>query len=306
MSNFKKEEPKQEVQVVVENPTPPPAEIPTVDILVARRDLPIGTIVAEGDVDVQSWPQNLVLPDFVTQSKEQMNTELYGMVVRTPFKAREPLIKTKLANPNDPSFLAASLPKGMRAVTITADAISGVAGFIYPGDKVDVLISHEVQLAKDDDELAAADPIAEILVSNVKVLAVNQKATAHGEEGPQLPSSVTLEVSQADAQKLRLAEKHGELSLSLRSIEDMDEVDTVKPTGIADLSRITPPSYFPVLYDSNSEYKPQVVDIFAGQKPEEVDVKGGMDDMLGGLGKEKTEVIIVRGVKSEVVGVDRP
>ncbi len=141
----------------------------------------------------------------------------------------------------------------------------------------------------------------------MRVLAVNQMSTATTEEKPGLPSNVSLEVSKEDAQKLRLAaEGNGTLSLSLRSLHDKDDKSMAQPTGVPDLSRITPPSYYPVLYDHQAEYTPKVVDVFG--KPTQDETEGAEEDMefeMQGMDTSK-DVTVVRGVEKETVGVNRP
>lgn len=327
--NLTKEEPKnnqplvQETKVVVK-------EVPTVDVFVARQDIPIGTEISRPMLDVQPWPKHLLLPDFVVVEGDPSNANsIEKMVARTPFQKGEVVMRSKLANPKDPSFLAASLPKSMRAVTIQADPISGVAGFVFPGDRVDILITHQVDTGnqQSDDKgktIASGEPVTEVLLTNTKVLAVNQRATMQGAEGPQMPSSFTLEVSQNDAQKLRLTELAGaRLSLALRSVKDKEDFELVRPTGKGDLSRITPPSYFPVLYDNKSSYTPTVVSgdgkvITKGeggvsttgainQTPLANLVKDGINhDVAMTSNNDKTTIAVVRGVRMEPVEVEGP
>ncbi len=290
-----------EVPKVVEKP------VPTVDIYVARQPIPIGEVLKQTMLDRQPWPEHLVLPEFIRAGKDVPKID--GMVTRTPFQAREPIIASKLANPNDPSFIAASLPKGMRAVTIATNAISGVAGFVFPGDRVDVIINHEIPSgsgARGNDE---TEKITEVLLPDIKVLAVNQKATSSGKETPAVPASVTLEVSQSDAQKLRLAERTSDLSLSLRSLHDREDIDLARPTGMGDLSRITPPAYFPVLYKKSDDYMPQTVEISgAGAFPDDSsspEMAQSVEPVLG-EGAFSSTISVVRGVDVELIEVERP
>jgi pilus assembly protein CpaB len=328
-------------------------EVPTVNVFIARQDIPIGAVVSRDTVDIQPWPKHLLLPDFVTQdqdiftaatevaakpgdkpqeapvgSKGQYNDLKKYFVARTPFQKGEVIMRSKLANPNDPSFIAANLPKGMRAVTITADPISGVAGFVFPGDRVDVLITHSVEITpsqvNDNGTVVPGrnEPITEVMLTNVKVIAVNQRATMQGAEGPQLPSSFTLEVSQTDAQKLRLTDlAQARLSVTLRSIEDKEDFELARPTGKGDLSRITPPSYFPVLYENKSSYTPTVVSgdgkivtkgtgasvspqtVIPSQTPLANLVKDGINQLSPVSTMNKKVIAVVRGVKMEPVEV---
>lgn len=238
--------------------------IETVDIIVARNDIPIGTIIDDTMLDTQPWPQHLIVPGFIIQGTPEAN--LLGMVSRAEFKAREPVVTSKLANPNDSNFLAASLPKGMRAVTMQVDAISGVAGYIFPGDKVDVLLTHNIPqlLSEDNDGTGTNTPrVAEVIVAGAKVLAVNLRGSGqdpNGNVGP--PNNVSLEISIRDAQRLRLAENNGTLSLALRSLKDEDMHTVPAPSSLTDVSLVE-------IEKSDEEVKAEeVVTIVRGVKAE--------------------------------------
>ena len=265
-------------------------EVPTVDVYVASRKIQIGEIIDQQMIDRQAWPQHLVGPGFVKAGKEV--APIVGMVARAPFEPREVLLESKLANPEDPSFIAASIPEGMRAVTISVDPVTGLAGFVYPGDRVDVLITHELLTkgqagveSDEEDEKNRRRPeekkTTEVLVSDIRVLAVNNLAVVTGEEKPRdrQPSSITLEVSQDDAQRLRLGERKGELSLALRSLYD-DKKEYARPTAEDDLTRAKPPGYFPKLFSFEDDYPEEMMQ--AKKKEEE---------------KKKAVVTVVRGVE---------
>lgn len=301
----------------VVNPVVVKEEVPVVNILVAKTDLPIGTQIKQEDLDIQPWPAHLKLDEFIPSEGEN-KVNLVGMVTRTPFKAHEPMILSRLANPNDPSFLAASLPKGMRAVTIATDAIAGVGGFVYPGDHVDVLLTHEVprsNLTEEDrrKNVKPTEQVTEVFLTDVRVLAVNQKSTSGGGEEPTVPSNVSISVSQKDAERLRLAERNGTLSLALRSLEDKNDTSRVRPVGVGDLSRITPPSYYPVLYDITTDYTPKIIDVF-GKPAEQADATEGeesdetleLSPAMFDMGSATKDITVIRGTQKETVGVDRP
>lgn len=268
-------------------------DVPTADIYIAKQEIPIGTIIKPEMLDIQPYPKNLLLDGMVQADPNNPSPAIVRMVARTPFLKGEPLFMNKLGNERDPGFLAAALPKGFRAVTIAVDNISGVGNFVYPGDRVDILITHDVGLDKAVAPPAGTvkpkDPITEVLLPNVKVLAVNQKPIIQGNEPPQPLTNVSLEVSSVDAQKLRLTENgNGRLSLALRSLKDREENELARPTGLSDLSRLTPPAYFPVLYDTT--------DKSSNTEPAATGTEMPM----------KSVVNVVRGVKAEPVEVSQP
>jgi pilus assembly protein CpaB len=203
-----------------------------VDVYVASRQIPIGTKITEQMLTTQPWPEHLQVPGFVVGPEE--GRKLVGMVTRAQFERDEPLVSSKLVNPEDPNFLANALPEGKRMVTIETDVVSAVGGFVFPGDRVDVLFTYNVDLAEmsgEGREYEGIDKVdaTETLLYNIRVLAVDQQATAgiNPEKGIIVPRSVSLEVTPEDAQKIRLAEEIGDLSLTLRSLKDKDSTATV-------------------------------------------------------------------------------
>lgn len=229
-------------------------QVQTVDVLVARNDIPVGTVIDESMVDKQPWPQHLVLNGFVVSGTPESN--LAGMVARSDFKAREPIILSRLAKPGDASFLAAGLGKGMRAVTLSVDVVSGVAGYIYPGDRVDVVFTHSVpqeapgQLWGEQRQNLGSQKqtTSEVLLTALRVLAVNtrqpQQQPQPGQPAPppapgsETPSSITLAMTQDEVKRLRLAEKNGTLSLALRALEDESDNAVGQAVSLLDITRV--------------------------------------------------------------------
>lgn len=220
---------------IIQSQQPREVNIKTVTVLVARSNIAVGSIIDSSMIDTQPWPENLVLENFVLGDKG--GQDIVGKVVRSAISAHEPFMKNKLANPNDPGFLAATLPAGMRAVTVATDTVSGVAGFVFPGDRVDLLYTHS---SASVERIGRSD-VTEVLGSNLRVLAVNLRDNDPQKIAPVPPSSVTLEVSDDMAQRIRLAEKNGSLSFSLRSIHD-DSSTYPDPSEINDLSRMPSPA----------------------------------------------------------------
>ncbi len=226
-------------------------QIETVNVYVAAKFIPIGTVIDESMLDTQPWPQHLVLDGFVVGP--EAGEQLKGMVTRAPFQAREPIINSKIVNPQDPNFLAGTLTKGKRVITMATDEIAAVAGFVFPGDRVDVLVTHrilredvsqrDIMEAGNMNELT--EEVTEVLIANVPVLAVDQRSTAgaapqsgqQAESGIVIPRSISLEVTPEDAQRVRLGYQLGQLSLTLRSLEDKETIETVAITRQSDLSQ---------------------------------------------------------------------
>lgn len=188
-------------------------------VLVAQRALPPGTIITADAVNFQDWPSNLMKEAYFVDGKFQMN-KLIGTVVRYPITAGQPLTQGALVAPGDRGFLAAALGAGMRAVTITVSEKSGVAGFIFPGDRVDVMLTQTIRGNGSD---AQALNVTETVLRNLRVLATDQSTenqTADGKTVVRTFHTVTLEVTPKIAEKIEVAQAVGALSLTLRSLAD--------------------------------------------------------------------------------------
>ena len=145
---------------------------------------------------------------------------LAGMVVRVAISAGQPLTKGSLVQPGDRGFLAAALGPGMRAISVQVDARTGVSGFIFPGDRVDVVLSQSVSTPGSEGSALLA---AETIVRNVRVLATDQRTVPEDAEGKREVktfSTITLEVTPRLAEKVAVAQSIGQITLALRSIAD--------------------------------------------------------------------------------------
>jgi pilus assembly protein CpaB len=140
-------------------------------------------------------------------------------VGRSPITAGQPCTQGSLDVPNDRGFLAAALGPGMRAVTVPVSSTSGVAGFVFPGDRVDLVLTQEVTGGGDGPALK----VSETIVRNLRVLATDQRIDSKDEEGKTVVktfSMVTVEATPRLAEKIAVSQSLGTLSLSLRSIAD--------------------------------------------------------------------------------------
>jgi pilus assembly protein CpaB len=190
------------------------------EVLVATRTLPIGTIIDAEAFRYQPWPQGLVQDAYFTRGEQGMDPQsLIGTVVRNEITAGQPLSQGAIVRPGERGFLAAALGPGMRAVTVGVSATSGVAGFVFPGDRVDLVLTQEVEGGGDGPPLRASETI----VRNIRVLAVDQRLNSRDEAGNQVAqtvSTITFEATPKIAEKIAVAQTIGQLSLSLRSLAD--------------------------------------------------------------------------------------
>ena len=204
-------------------------------VLVAKRALPVGTIITADAVAYQLWPQELVQDAYFIDGEADMEL-LLGTVVRHDITAGEPVTQGSLVAPGDRGFLAAALGPGMRAVTVPVSDRTGVAGFVFPGDRVDMVLTQTVDGSDGGEELRTSETI----LTNLRVLATDQSTeTTTNEDGRtvvQAFRTVTLEVTPRIAEKIAVAQTIGTISLSLRSIADNQaELDRAIAAGDVDL-----------------------------------------------------------------------
>jgi pilus assembly protein CpaB len=196
---------------------PQPQEPQGPKVMVAQRSLPVGTIITADAVAYQPWPKEMVSDAYFLDGESNIQN-LLGTVVRHPVTAGEPVTRGALVKPGDRGFLAAALGPGMRAITVPVSAKTGVGGFVFPGDKVDLMLTQTV------DTEGQSVKAAETILRNLRVLATDQSTeTMHSPDGKTVVRAfrtVTLEVTPRIAEKVAVAQTIGTLSLSLRSIAD--------------------------------------------------------------------------------------
>ncbi len=208
---------------------------PASHIVIAAESLPYGTAVTSDNVSEIPWFTNM-LPEGAFATKDDLlnggrRTVLY------PLKRGEPVLRSKVTGAGQRASLAAVLEEGKRAVTVRVDDVRGVAGFVLPGDFVDiVMIADEVSSRRQS--------YSDILLEHVKVLAIDQIAS-EAEEKPTVARAVTLEVTKEQAQKILLASNVGKLSLIL-SRPVQSSRDPNRRIGERDIGRIIPEPVKPV------------------------------------------------------------
>lgn len=186
-------------------------------VLVAQRALSPGTIITPDALSFQPWPTDMVKDAYFIEGEADM-AKLVGTVVRFAVTAGEPVTQGALVSPQDRGFLAAALTPGMRAITVPVSSQTGVAGFIFPGDRVDMMLTQGVG-GGDSGNLQ----VAETILRNLRVLATDQATTQEivdGKAVPKVSGNVTLEVTPRIAEKVTVAQTLGAISFSLRPLAD--------------------------------------------------------------------------------------
>jgi len=200
----------------------PVAQLQTIDVLVAKSDIGLGQKLKPGDVQWQAWPSATASSTFIRRSnRPEATTELSGSIARAPFIAGEPIRDQKLVKADGSGFMAAILPGGMRAISTDISPETGAGGFILPNDRVDVILSK-----RDKSRDGASDAVtSEIILSNVRVLAIDQAPKENDGQNTVVGKTVTLELKPEQAETLARGRQTGTLALALRSIVDANAVE---------------------------------------------------------------------------------
>ena len=198
---------------------PEAAKVDTVDILVAKSDIPMGHVISPGDMQWQAWPASTAIGNFIRETdRPNAIDKLSGQIARAPFVAGEPIREAKLVNAKGSGFMAAILPPGMRAVSTQISPETGAGGFILPNDHVDVILTRR---GGDADKAGGGGTqTSETILSNIRVLAIDQTIEEKGGQKVVVGKTATLELTRRQAETLALAQHLGSLSLALRSITD--------------------------------------------------------------------------------------
>lgn len=211
-------------------PAAPVAQLQTVEVLVAKGDIPLGQAVGPGDVQWQTWPASTASSNFIRRNEQpNATTEIVGSIARSPFIAGEPIREQKLVKANGSGFMAAILPSGMRAISTEISPETGAGGFILPNDRVDVILSKR---DKNPDRPGSGDQVSsEIILSNIRVLAIDQTIEEKNGQKVVVGKTATLELKPEQAEFLARARQSGTLSLALRSLADASRTTTIEDNG---------------------------------------------------------------------------
>lgn len=204
-------------------PAQPVAQLQTVDILVAKSDIGLGQSVKPDDMQWQTWPAATASSSLISRaSRADAIKEITGSIARSPFIAGEPIREQKLVKADGSGFMAAILPSGFRAVSTEISPETGAGGFILPNDRVDVLLTKK---DKNPDGKGADVAVSEIILSNIRVLAIDQAPKEKEGSSALVGRTVTLELKPDQTEMLARSRQSGTLSLALRSIADIKTVE---------------------------------------------------------------------------------
>src|SRR5215472_2661785 len=229
-------------------------------VLVARGGIARGQILKPQDFSWQVWPEGGIDKNYILSGTRTAES-FAGWVARDPFTAGEPISEAKIVSPGSRGFLAAVLGPGMRAVSVPVTATSGISGFVFPGDQVDILITH--QLTGNEAQHRAAETV----LHDVRVIGIDQKLDRKTGEAL-VAHTATLEVTPKQSEMIAVAAEIGKLSLSLRSLATPSDEKALADASAADA---------PATYTMDSEVSPLVPKPGAGAE--------GVTILRGGAGK---------------------
>lgn len=211
---------------------------PIFKVLVASKPIELGQVIAKDMINWQLWSEEALSDKYVVIEREDQEVgrlkDYIGSTTKSSFVSGEPILATKLFRRDEPGYLAGMLDAGMRAVSIPVNAVSSVAGFIFPGDHVDIMLTHskgsalakamqkEAKAKGKEDSLSPSGLMTtttETILKNIRVIAVGGQLTSK-EKKPVVGKNMTFEVTPKQAELLALAQSMGKLSLTLRSLEE--------------------------------------------------------------------------------------
>jgi pilus assembly protein CpaB len=205
--------------------------IDATQVLVASANIPVGEIVTQGSFRWDAWPSSAVSQDYITKTSSGADIvqKMAGSVARAPLLAGEPITNGKLIKPGDGGVLAAILPQGMRAISVKIRAETAAGSLILPNDHVDVILIRHLRDRSGQDQT-----VSDTLFRNVRVMAIGQQIqTKEGKKAADSSASTaTLELTPRQSEMMALGNSVGEITLSLRSVADLNTDPERSGTGL--------------------------------------------------------------------------
>lgn len=231
-------------------------------VLVANSTIAVGDFMrADGNMKWQEWPQSNISPTYITSDKQKIE-DFNGAVARRDMVAGEPINTTSIVKASEGGFMPAVLTPGKRAVSIAVSATSGNAGFIFPGDHVDLILTHRLP----GDVLAS-----ETFSEDLRVLAIDQMLT-NPDNKAVVAKTITLEVTPKQAEKINVAISIGSISVSLRSLSGKD--NNAKPPESEDDSQANYSTNADVSKLTTVKTSAGKISVFHGSTAEQIDLNG--------------------------------
>lgn len=217
MSSAPAEQVQMEPQVIERE-----VEMSSTKVLVARSSMRTGALLTPDDFRWADWPERALNPAyFIQDASPDAIEELSGSVVKTPLLEGEPIVEQKIVKKGETGFMAALLAPGMRAIAVEISPESASAGFILPDDRVDVILTYDVEVMSDRG--MSDTTLTKTVIRNARVLAIDQMFGEMDGAPTLTGSTATLELEPRQAELLAHSSRLGSIALSLRSVADADE-----------------------------------------------------------------------------------
>lgn len=220
---------------------------PEAMVLVARRSVGAGTLLQPEHLEWRAWPREGLVAAYAVKGRATPD-DFSGAVVRRGLAAGEPVTAERVVKPGERGFLAAVLTPGARALSVPVSPAAGVSGLVLPGDRVDLIVTHQITERAGDGNERAVRRASETLLTDIRVIAIGQKTDEENGK-PIIANTATVEVTPKQAEIVSLAIELGKLSLSLRSLalENEGEAAVIRNAGFSytrdtDISRLIRPS----------------------------------------------------------------
>jgi pilus assembly protein CpaB len=202
---------------------------PSLKVLVAKADIPAGSFLRPESLSWQDWPQDGLSESYIVEGKAKLE-DFVGSVVRSKLIAGEPITQSRVVHPGDRGFMAAVLSPGNRAVTVSVTPSSGMAGFVFPGDHVDLILSMALHSPDKDAETRY---VSETVLSDIRVVGMDQRISDDKDKKDiSIPKTATLEVTPKQAETIAVVSELGVISLSLRSLATADDAPQASPVSL--------------------------------------------------------------------------
>ncbi|HTI82258.1 MAG TPA: Flp pilus assembly protein CpaB, partial [Acetobacteraceae bacterium] len=238
----------------------PPAPL-LVSYIVAARALPAGTLARDDDFTTRAVAAADLPADAIVESPEA-RTGLRGSLIRNYLDTGNPVTRADILRPRDRGFLASVLSPGSRAVSVAVDAVSGVSGLVWPGDHVDIVLTHQIDKANP-----AHHVLSETVLANVRVIAIDQEIVQGATSVGKVAQTATLQVAPEQVEKVTVAGHLGKLTLSIRSATEPDAIVPATTTFAGDVS--------PALGRQGNDH---TMTVFEGRNAKEYTFKTGEAD----------------------------
>ncbi len=255
-------------------------------VLVARADVKRGQILRPEDLIWQVWPEGGIDKNYVLLGGPKKPESFSGWVAKNPIGGGEPITEGRIIAPGNRGFLAAVLRPGMRAISVPVTVTSGISGFIFPGDQVDLLLTYTVPRSTGAGEEGKSNydhKAAETVLRNIRVIAIDQRLESKA--GEAVPAhTATFEVSPKQSEVIALASEIGKVSLSLRSLVPAPHEPPATEEAVADASAQNSPDSSiaaTATYTLDSEISPLLPKAVSGKDASE----GGTVTILRGASK---------------------